>query len=291
MYANALIKRMATDERHLLRQGAVATFLGTGILSYFNYREYIKKSWKRSEAHHKFRNQTVTNCTPWKQMYFTWWRMPFEEWTVYHRFRPYFIIGQLDYSKEILIPKTKTINGVEVSGFDVINPFYCYEGGKISMEKAINFSGDPISIDRAALIVKRGWVPAMYKEKASRPQEINSRELVKITGCFMPGKDVHDYKIPNNPDANDWNNMCLEDIGIYWDLPNFDEAKYYYFNVVDLDGQNQANRDKTPVMADEIDDVVDNYYGWKWSEVSHRNLAMPFGAFSAASLAVAFMTV
>ena len=53
----------------------------------------------------------------------------------------------------------------------------------------------------------------------------------------MPGKNVHDYKVPNNPDANDWNNLCLEDIGIYWDLPNFDESKYYYFHAVDVDGQ------------------------------------------------------
>jgi len=46
-----------------------------------------------------------------------------------------------------------------VDGYDVINPFYCYEGGKISMENLVSMSGDPISIDRAALIVKRGWIP------------------------------------------------------------------------------------------------------------------------------------
>jgi len=108
------------------------------------------------------------------------------------------------------------------------------------MEKGLSMK-DPISIDRAAIIVRRGWIPAQYREKISRSKEINSRELVKLSGCFMPGKNVHDYKIPNNPDANEWNNLCLEDIGIYWDLPNFDESKYYYFHAVDLDGENGAS--------------------------------------------------
>lgn len=239
MYAQSLLKRMGPAERTLVRDGALYTFIGTGAFSYFHYREYMKKAFKRSEAHYKL-GQLVTNCTPWKQMYFSWWRMPEEEWTVYHRFRPYFIVGQMDYSKEVLIPRDKTINGQTVTGFDVINPFYCYEGGKISMQRGLTMSGDPISIERAALIVNRGWIPAAYREKTSRPKEVNSRELVKLSGCFMPGKNVHDYTVPNNPDANEWNNLCLEDIGMYWDLPNFDEAKYYYFHAVNLDGQNAA---------------------------------------------------
>ena len=92
MYTTTLIKRMAKEEKTLLRDGAIYTALATGAFSYFHYREYIKKAFKRSEAHYKF-NQQITNCTPWKQMYFSWWRMPEEEWTVYHRFRPYYVIG------------------------------------------------------------------------------------------------------------------------------------------------------------------------------------------------------
>ena len=250
---------MAKEERTLLRDGALFTFLATGAFSYAHYREYVKKSFKRAEAHYKL-GQTVTNCTPWKQMYFSWWRMPEEEWTVYHRFRPYFILGQLDHSKEVLIPRNKTIDGKEVRGFDVINPFYCYEGGKISMGKALNLAGDPISIERAAIIVRRGWIPATYREKNSRPAEVNSRELVKLTGCFMPGKNVHDYKIPNNPDANEWNNLCLEDLGIYWDLPNYDESKYYYFQCIDIDKKNYETMKSTPVMADSADEVINEFY-------------------------------
>ena len=290
MYASALIKRMAKEEKTLLRDGALYAFMATGAVSYFQYREYMKKSWRRSEAHYKM-GQQITNCTPWKQMYFTWWRMPEEEWTVIHRFRPYFILGQLDYSKEILIPANKTINGAEVAGFDVINPFYCYEGGKISMGTALSTVGDPISIDRAALIVRRGWIPAQFREKSSRPKEVNSKELVKLTGCFMPGKNLHDYKVPNNPDANDWNNLCLEDIGIYWDLPNWDESKHYYFNTVDLDGSNMRNREFTPCKDDTIDELVNNFYGWRWTEKTHKQIFVPVGLFSAASLVMAALAM
>ena len=138
------------------------------------------------------------------------------------------------------------------------------------MARGIQMDGDPISVDRAALIVRRGWIPAAFREKSSRPKEINSRELVKMTGCFMPGKNVHDYKVPNNPDANEWNNLCLEDIGIYWDLPNFDEAKYYYFHSMDIEGQNAAAREFTPVRTDSPDELIEEHYGWKWNEYRHR---------------------
>ena len=95
--------------------------------------------------------------------------------------------------------------------------------------------GDPVQIDRAAIIINRGWIPANLKDKRKRPAEINSRQLVKIKGSFRRGKDIHDYKYPNNPDNNEWHNLALEDIGIFWDLPNYDEAKYYYFHTMQLD--------------------------------------------------------
>ena len=55
-----------------------------------------------------------------------------------------------------------------------------------------------------------------------------------MKGTFRAGLDVHQYKYPNNPDNNEWHNLALEDIGIFWDLPNFDEAKFYYFHALDL---------------------------------------------------------
>lgn len=142
--------------------------------------------------------------------------MPEEEYNVYHRFKPYYILGQLDYSKEVLIPYKR--NGQP--GFNVVNPLYCYEGGKVSMAGLMN-DGDSVKVERAAVIVNRGWIPAHLRDKRSRPTEINSRQLVKLNGCFRPGKDVHSYSAPNDPNSNEWNNMSLEDIGIFWDIPNY----------------------------------------------------------------------
>jgi len=129
------------------------------------------------------------------------------------------------------------------------------------MEKGLKDGKDPISIERAALIVKRGWIPEQFKLKSSRPDEINSQELTKLTGHFYPGKNLHDYKIPNNPDNNEWHNMALEDFGMYWDLANYDEARYYYFSTLDLQGENRdecfAN---SPVMPDTVDEVAEHHY-------------------------------
>lgn len=228
MLSRTLFRRMNNEERNLVKEGAIFMTFVTGGIAYLNYREWVKKDFLRSEGHYRFNSRTQ-NITPWKQLYFTWWRMPEEEYNVYHRFKPYFVIGQLDTSKEVLIPSVRYDEaGIEHRGYDVINPLYCYEGGRLSLQKAFN-KEDPVSVDRAAIIVNRGWIPAELKDKRSRPDVFNSRKLVKIRGVWRKGKNVHDYKIPNNPDNNEWYNLCLEDIGIYWDLPNYDEIKHYYF--------------------------------------------------------------
>jgi len=129
MLTTSLIRRMSVADKKTLALGTFATGLITGSFAYSQYRLFLRKEFQRSEGHYRFSGQ-ITNCTPWKQMYFTWWRMPIEEYNVYHRMKPYFILGQLDVSKEVLIPRKK--DGVD--GFDVINPLYCYEGGKLSFE-------------------------------------------------------------------------------------------------------------------------------------------------------------
>jgi hypothetical protein len=235
MLAKSLIQKMNAAERTKVRDGAGVLAATLGGVAYWNYRERLRKEFLRSEACYRLSWQ-VENMTPWRQLYFTWWRMPREEYDVYHRFKPYFILGQIDHTKEILLPKK--MDGVD--GFEVINPLYCYEGGKHSFRELVN-GGDPVSIERAALIVNRGWIPANLRDKRSRPDEVNSRRLVRLSGVFRAGKDIHDYKVPNNPDNNDWHNLALEDIGLFWDLPNWDEAKYYYFQCVDLPGAQSSS--------------------------------------------------
>jgi len=77
-----------------------------------------------------------------------------------------------------------------------------------------------------------------------------------MKGVFRRGKDLHDYKVPNNPDNNEWNNLCLEDIGIFWDLPNWDETKYYYFQAVDLQKGDNEFQAGSGVRAFSKDDIV-----------------------------------
>ena len=279
------IGRLPREGRLSVRDGAIMLGGLTGAFAYINYRLYIKKTFLRSEGHYRF-GQEVKNCTPWKQMYFTWWRMPIEEWSISHRFKPYYLIGQLDLSKEVLIPRDKVINGQLVKGFEVVNPLYCYEGGTLSFKNALENKGDgAVGLDRSAIIVVRGWVPAEYRDKRSRPAEAaQQKQLVKVCGTWMRGKDIHDYKIPNNPDNNDWHNLALEDIGLFWDLPNFDEAKWYYFRAVNLgSNQNGVISDvATPVQADSKDEVIEGHYKWRVHDTVNKGLMYTFGAFSTA---------
>ena len=197
------------------------------------------------------------------------------------------MLGQLDYTKEILIPR-KNPQGAD--GYDVINPLYCYEGGKVSMKELFN-DGDPVKIERSAIIINRGWIPANLRDKKTRPTEVNSRQLVKVRGVFRAGKDLHDYKVPNNPDNNEWHNLALEDIGIFWDLPNWDEAKYYYFHTIDFgDNSNnfQANSGVQPTKKDEL---IEEHYGWRWTEKSHKTVELTFGAATAALVALGYIAL
>ena len=112
--------------------------------------------------------------------------------------------------------------------------------------------------------------------------------MVRISGTFLKGKNVHEYTVPNNPDNNEWNNLCLEDIGIFWDLPNFDECRFYYFNVTQI-GPDEQNPN-SPVEADSVDDVINKYYGWRvTNDDLYKRMYQGFGAASAASIALTFL--
>jgi hypothetical protein len=57
MLIRSVIKRFSAEDRNLIRDGGI--FLGFlfGGFSYFNYREYIKKDFLRSEAHYRFNSR------------------------------------------------------------------------------------------------------------------------------------------------------------------------------------------------------------------------------------------
>ena len=84
--------------------------------------------------------------------------------------------------------------------------------------------------------------------------------------------------------------MALEDIGIFWDLPNYDECKHYYFQVVDLDqGQGREGSESTFPLAASPDHVIEDHYGWKVSQQTNQLVYRTSGILAAASLGVAFL--
>lgn len=58
MLARTLFKRLSNEDRGYVKEGAVFMTILTGAVSYFNYREYIKKDFLRSEGHYRFNSRT-----------------------------------------------------------------------------------------------------------------------------------------------------------------------------------------------------------------------------------------
>ena len=80
--------------------------------------------------------------------------------------------------------------------------------------------------------------------------------------------------------------MALEDIGIFWDLPNWDECKYYYFHAVNLDPESNSFQKDSGVRAISKDELIDDHYGWRWSENTHNIFEKGFGAVAAGMFAI-----
>lgn len=282
------IYRLRTKSKDLINHGALAFGLVTGFSAYWSWRFKIKKEFLVGHGLSRF-NSKPQNVTPWKQQWLTWYRMPLKEYDVYHKFYPYYVIGQFDYTKEILIPKTKNINGRNIRGFDVINPLYCYDGGRFNFA-ALHSQEESkfISTDRAAIIVNRGWIPYEMKDRKTRPWETNTRQLVKVKGTFTRVDSIHDYKIPNDPSANEWYNIAPEDIARFWELPNTAELKQFYFEQVDIDhiGGSQINNSdevyKFPLPVSTEEYVRENHKFWhheKWDKLVYYTLT-PVSIFS-----------
>lgn len=58
MLGRSVIKRFSAEDRSLIRDGGILFGVLFGGIGYYNYREYIKKDFLRSEAHYRF-NSTL----------------------------------------------------------------------------------------------------------------------------------------------------------------------------------------------------------------------------------------
>lgn len=99
------------------------------------------------------------------------------------------------------------------------------------------------------LILHRGWIPWNMRDKLQRPWEVHKGRIITVFGTFRPGKDIHDYKIPNNPYNNEWHNIALEDFVTFWEMANRFDNKYYYFQALQIGDQSNG---LTPKDADGI---------------------------------------
>jgi hypothetical protein len=75
-------------------------------------------------------------------------------------------------------------------------------------------------------------------------------------------------------------------------LPNWDEAKYYYFQAVDF-GDRRANQfqKESGVVPITRDELVDDHYGWRWHENTHRAIEKSCGAATLGLLGIAYLTL
>ena len=195
------------------------------------------------------------------------------------------MLGQLDLTKEILIPQKK--DGVE--GFLVFNPIYMLRGGRTRFKWHFKEGESFMKAEKAGIIVNRGWIPATLRDKRSRLQEFNQKKLVKLHGIFRPGIDKHSYRgVPNSGDNNEWNNIDLNDMGKFWGLSNYYEACHYYFQVVDF-GEDRASDFTSPgVHVFDKDETIDSFYGVKISERTNDILFKGFSALTAGFAALGF---
>jgi len=122
-----------------------------------------------------------------------------------------------------------------------------------------------VANERSAIIINRGWIPHHLKDRSKR-QEANTRMLTKVRGCWKRSKNIHDYKYPNNPNTNEWHNACVGDMATFWQLPNFNEFKFFYFQAVDLDGSGSRDPvtgiEKEFPVAQTRDKFIEEDFNW-----------------------------
>lgn len=75
---------------------------------------------------------------------------------------------------------------------------------------------------------------------------------------------------------------------MFWDLPNWDEIKFYYFQVVDL-GQEEISEDNVLPLRMTKDELIDDEYKYWISERTDQWMFRALGAVSAASLGLFYM--
>lgn len=91
----------------------------------------------------------------------------------------------------------------------------------------------------------------------------------------------HDFTQPNDPSRNLWTNYSLEDLALFWKLPNVNDAKYCYFQEVDFGTVDLGKKDVFPMRPTLGEAIVED------GKERHLRLDRPYHKWSLISSSTA----
>ena len=122
----AHLRTYSYKSRLNIQKGAFVVGIISSAFSYFYYRLWRQKTFEHNNGVYRL-SLACDNGTPLISMFTSWYRLPLKEYSMTRQFMPYYVMGYIDYEKEVLIPRSVKINGTSYPGFDVVNPFYCMD--------------------------------------------------------------------------------------------------------------------------------------------------------------------
>jgi hypothetical protein len=99
-------------------------------------------------------------------------------------------------------------------------------------------------------------IPAHLKDRRLRPHDVNKGPEILYGTIRRPNSDIHNFREPNDPTYNLWINFSLEDFAHYWELPNVLDAKYCYFQEINMGKITPQTAQDVFPMKSSIDQVL-----------------------------------
>lgn len=97
------------------------------------------------------------------------------------------------------------------------------------------------------------------KDRRLRPKDVNTGKNETLLGTIkLSTTRRHDFLHPNDPTVDLWTNHSLEDMALYWDLPNVNDAKFCYFQEVDFGNLDFGKSDIYPIRPSVPEVIVEN---------------------------------
>ena len=197
--------------------------------------------------------------------------------------------GFFDHSKEIHVPKV--FRGEE--GYDVITPFYYfnYDNDKIVINHLEDDPNEIKNFDQGknylCIAVNRGWIPALLKDRRTRPYDVNSGNLNVVGKLVYTGHNNHDYKVQNVANLDVFNNLSLNDFFQYWGNKDPNSTKSVYLQSIETSINNDDSKDIVPIKPTIKESIIEDV-NKEYSDL--RMLKYTTSSFSMIMLFLGFIT-